>query len=42
VPGQGRVVRCLAERRNELSDYCQSTMIQRRLNYGRLRQTAQD
>ena len=42
VPGQGRVVRCLAERRNDLSEYCQSTMIQRRLNYGRLRRTAQD
>jgi hypothetical protein len=42
VPGQGRVVRCLAERRNDLSEYCQSTMLQRRLNFERLRRTAQD
>jgi Cysteine rich repeat len=42
VPGQGRVVRCLTERRNDLSDYCQSAMLQRRLNFARLRRTAQD
>ena len=42
LPGQGRVVRCLAERRDDLSDYCQSAMIQRHLNHGRLRKTAQD
>jgi hypothetical protein len=42
VPGQGRVVRCLTERRNDLSEYCQSTMLQRRLNFARLRRTAQD
>ena len=42
TPGQGRVVHCLAERRDDLSDYCRSAMIQRHLNRERHRQALQD
>ena len=42
TPGEGRVVRCLSQRRDDLSDYCRSAMIQRHLNRDRVRQVKQD
>lgn len=42
TPGQGRIVSCLAARRDDLSDYCRSAMLQRRFNRERYHQAMQD
>jgi hypothetical protein len=40
--GRGGVTRCLAERRDDLSDYCRSAMVQRHFNRERNQHAMQD
>jgi Cysteine rich repeat len=42
TPGQGRIVSCLAARRDDVSDYCRSALLQRRFNRERYHQVMQD